>query len=569
MASFLARLDEALPAAAPPRILEVGVGEGEVADRVARRFPDAFVTGIDLPDPTLAEHWSSKRFAASFADIGSLPFPDDSFDLVLAIEVLEHVPDPAAALRELGRVARRDVVLSVPREPIWRVGQHGPGQVLGRPGQHARPHPALEPVGVRAARRRAPRGRHGAQPDAVDDGRGTRARLSATGPGYGVRSDGSGPVCPSGSAPSSGSSNGGGAEPQRRTAAPPISAPSASTSMKTSRATTATVARTPGRHRAADERDERRLPDADAAGDRHEHEADDPREHRRGRDRQPADGRVERAAPRTRSRCRSAARRGRSAATSPSDADHGGICTSSLRFMAFSARSTIQPSGRWCSSARPDGQQQEHPERSRCRRRRSAAAAAAATSSMSGEVERAERQRDAGVRAGARVPATAGRARPGRRRARCRRGRTCRSRRRSTRSRRPRAAPGCRRARARGATGARPRASPSAAHTTAAHQPRGLRVAERRADAVPLLGDRPDDERAARDRDHDADRGRDLRQACPLQSVSPPTRRSGRRARLRWLRRRSCPTPSVGSSRRRVTASAPLPPLFPLSDVTP
>ena len=76
MSTFLAQLDDCLPSETPLRILEVGVGEGEVADRVARRFPDAFVTGIDLPDPTLADHWSSKRFAASFADIESLPFRD-------------------------------------------------------------------------------------------------------------------------------------------------------------------------------------------------------------------------------------------------------------------------------------------------------------------------------------------------------------------------------------------------------------------------------------------------------------------------------------------------------------
>jgi ubiquinone/menaquinone biosynthesis C-methylase UbiE len=131
MTTFLARLDASLPEEAPRRILEVGVGEGEVADRVAGRYPDAFVTGIDLPDPTLAEHWSTKRFAASFADIESLPFGDDRFDLVLAIEVLEHVPDPAAALRELGRVACRDVVLSVPREPIWRVANMARGKYWG------------------------------------------------------------------------------------------------------------------------------------------------------------------------------------------------------------------------------------------------------------------------------------------------------------------------------------------------------------------------------------------------------------------------------------------------------
>ena len=131
MATFMARLDDALPAVAPERILEVGVGEGEVADRVAQRYPDAFVTGIDLPDPSLADHWSSKRFAASFADIEQLPFGDAGFDLVLAIEVLEHVPDPAAALRELRRVARGDVVFSVPREPIWRVANLARGKYWG------------------------------------------------------------------------------------------------------------------------------------------------------------------------------------------------------------------------------------------------------------------------------------------------------------------------------------------------------------------------------------------------------------------------------------------------------
>lgn len=131
MAAFLAQLDDCLPAESPSRILEVGVGEGEVADRVARRYPDASVTGVDLPDPTLADHWSSKRFAATFADIEALPFGDATFDLVLAIEVLEHVPNPSAALRELGRVARRDVVLSVPREPIWRVANMARGKYWG------------------------------------------------------------------------------------------------------------------------------------------------------------------------------------------------------------------------------------------------------------------------------------------------------------------------------------------------------------------------------------------------------------------------------------------------------
>lgn len=129
MAGFVRRLEAALPATPPRRILEVGIGEGEITQLVADRY-DTTVVGIDLPDDELATGWTQRRVAASFADIARLPFPDDSFDLVLGIEVLEHVPDPEAALREIARVARRDVVVSVPREPIWRIANMARGKYL-------------------------------------------------------------------------------------------------------------------------------------------------------------------------------------------------------------------------------------------------------------------------------------------------------------------------------------------------------------------------------------------------------------------------------------------------------
>lgn len=119
MGGFFSALDRSLPRTSPVRILEVGVGEGEVTARLAARWPDATFVGVDLPDPELAAHWDGGGFAPVFGDIGRLPFEDDTFDLVLGIEVLEHVPYPEHAVAELARVARRDIVLSVPREPIW------------------------------------------------------------------------------------------------------------------------------------------------------------------------------------------------------------------------------------------------------------------------------------------------------------------------------------------------------------------------------------------------------------------------------------------------------------------
>lgn len=122
MDNFFRTLDGALPTAAPRRILEVGAGEGEVVGRVIReRWPDVPMTVLDLPDARLATHWSDRGLAGVFASVTELPLPDRSADLVLGIEVLEHVDDPHAALREIARVASADVLLSVPREPLWRV----------------------------------------------------------------------------------------------------------------------------------------------------------------------------------------------------------------------------------------------------------------------------------------------------------------------------------------------------------------------------------------------------------------------------------------------------------------
>jgi ubiquinone/menaquinone biosynthesis C-methylase UbiE len=134
MRGFFDALQAALPDGAPASVLEVGVGEGEVSSLVRERFPEARIVGVDLPDDDLADHWRARGLACTFADIVDLPFPSRSFDLVLAIEVLEHVPDPAAALAELDRLCRRDLVVSVPREPIWRAANLARGKYLGALG---------------------------------------------------------------------------------------------------------------------------------------------------------------------------------------------------------------------------------------------------------------------------------------------------------------------------------------------------------------------------------------------------------------------------------------------------
>jgi len=130
MRGFFAALDRFLDATQPTRILEIGVGEGIVTGRVIERFAGVPVIGLDLPDDELAAQWQSRDLSCAFGDASLLPFPDDAFDLVMAIEVFEHLPDPPAALAELARVCSGSLIASVPLEPIWRAGNMARGRYL-------------------------------------------------------------------------------------------------------------------------------------------------------------------------------------------------------------------------------------------------------------------------------------------------------------------------------------------------------------------------------------------------------------------------------------------------------
>jgi SAM-dependent methyltransferase len=123
MAGFHGVLDELWTTAAPESLLDVGCGEGVLTLEWAERLGGGRVVGIDLDDPKLRAEWAERsrpnlEFRAENAT--RLSFGDDEFDTVAAIEVLEHVPEPEATVAEMARVARRWLLVSVPREPLWR-----------------------------------------------------------------------------------------------------------------------------------------------------------------------------------------------------------------------------------------------------------------------------------------------------------------------------------------------------------------------------------------------------------------------------------------------------------------
>lgn len=134
---FLDRVEDAAASIAPSSVLDVGCGEGVVTERLARRLAPAHVLGVDADDQGLSAAWrgrSAPNLRFGTASAYDLELADGSFDLVCAVEVLEHLEHPHEALAELARVSGRALLLSVPNEPAWRISQLLAGRNVRRLG---------------------------------------------------------------------------------------------------------------------------------------------------------------------------------------------------------------------------------------------------------------------------------------------------------------------------------------------------------------------------------------------------------------------------------------------------
>jgi SAM-dependent methyltransferase len=111
-----------LEALTPSSLLDIGSGRGAFLWPLVARFETLAVTAVDRLDHRVrdieAVHAGGiTRIRGQLGDVTELAFADDAFDIVTILEVLEHLPDPAAAAAETLRVAARFVVASVPSHP--------------------------------------------------------------------------------------------------------------------------------------------------------------------------------------------------------------------------------------------------------------------------------------------------------------------------------------------------------------------------------------------------------------------------------------------------------------------
>ena len=123
MGGFQRAVEELFQQASPKTILDVGCGEGVLTHKWAQKPGVERIVGIDLDDPQLHEAWRTRQhpnLEYRVMKAENLPFADGEFEVATAIEVLEHVPDPEHTVSEMARVASRHLLVSVPREPLWR-----------------------------------------------------------------------------------------------------------------------------------------------------------------------------------------------------------------------------------------------------------------------------------------------------------------------------------------------------------------------------------------------------------------------------------------------------------------
>ena len=104
-------------------ILDAGSGEGFIDSLLIKTYPSIKITGVEYTSEAIQ---IARKMNPSVeylqGDITNLLFEDNMFDIVLCTEVLEHIKNPEKALKEILRVTKNHLLVTVPHEPWFCMG---------------------------------------------------------------------------------------------------------------------------------------------------------------------------------------------------------------------------------------------------------------------------------------------------------------------------------------------------------------------------------------------------------------------------------------------------------------
>lgn len=111
-----------VPAGKCNTLLDVGSGRGVFLFPLLRDFPELEVTSLDILPHRVALHecihdGGVGNLHPIMADICTWDAPDKSFDVITMLEVMEHIPDTLAVVKNAIRLARNYIIVSVPSKP--------------------------------------------------------------------------------------------------------------------------------------------------------------------------------------------------------------------------------------------------------------------------------------------------------------------------------------------------------------------------------------------------------------------------------------------------------------------
>jgi ubiquinone/menaquinone biosynthesis C-methylase UbiE len=135
---FIKRILSYLKKTNPKTILDVGCGTGYLTNIIQNTIDaDIVCCDWDLTRLSFAKKWFNLE--TILADINYLPFKTSSFDMVIAMEIIEHIPNKGDALSEIGRVSEKNVIITVPNDPLFMVANLLRGKNIrsfGNPPDH-------------------------------------------------------------------------------------------------------------------------------------------------------------------------------------------------------------------------------------------------------------------------------------------------------------------------------------------------------------------------------------------------------------------------------------------------